>query len=154
MTIKPDTENKRVYSLCEAVADIAIIATKYGYSRGNSREEIANYIQWAQEFEAVGISDESDYVQEIEKFAMMKISEGDPNFTLYKEAGTYLSSDNIKEAVENIIYEYTEDFEGTFIDDVDGVDVWEPLTYRYTCLQFLTEIGFFNLLKTEQNEKS
>lgn len=41
----------RVYSLCEAIADISYIATKENYPAANSREMIGQFIQWAMEFD-------------------------------------------------------------------------------------------------------
>jgi hypothetical protein len=37
----------KVYSLCEAVADIAFIAAKENYKTEDSREKFAQFIEWA-----------------------------------------------------------------------------------------------------------
>jgi hypothetical protein len=71
---------KQVYSLCEAVADIAYIAgTKKHYS-GDSRKDISDFIKWATEFEEInkGVrwgEDEGkeDYIEAITDFAYQKI---------------------------------------------------------------------------------
>ncbi len=41
----------KVYSLCEAVADISYTAAKENYRTNDSREMIAQFIEWAKEFE-------------------------------------------------------------------------------------------------------
>ena len=40
----------KVYSLCEAVADISYMAAKENYRTQDSREMISQFIEWAQEF--------------------------------------------------------------------------------------------------------
>lgn len=66
----------KTYSLCEAVADISQIATEMEYYSGNSRQDIADFISWAKEFEYInrgvewGI--EKDYMVEIEIFTRNK----------------------------------------------------------------------------------
>lgn len=66
------------YSLCEAVADISQIATGMNYYSGNSRQDIADFISWAKEFEYInrGIEwgMEKDYMTEIEIFTVKKIT--------------------------------------------------------------------------------
>lgn len=69
-----------VYSLCEAVADIAYIAGYKHHYSGDSRGDMASYISWAQEFEKKwkgkewGADDTTDdYMDEITKFAESKI---------------------------------------------------------------------------------
>ena len=44
-------KNSKVYSLCEAVADIAYISAKENYRTDDSREMIGQFIEWAKEFE-------------------------------------------------------------------------------------------------------
>ena len=41
----------KVYSLCEAVADITYIAAKENYETDDSCEMISQFIHWAKEFE-------------------------------------------------------------------------------------------------------
>ena len=41
----------KIYSLCEAVADIAYIAAKEDYETEDIREKFAQFIEWAKEFE-------------------------------------------------------------------------------------------------------
>ena len=41
----------KIYSLCEAVADISFIAAEEKYRRNDSREMIGQFIEWAKEFE-------------------------------------------------------------------------------------------------------
>lgn len=70
----------QIYSLCEAVADIAYIAGANNYKTENSRDSIAFFIQWAKEFEEInkgaewGINTEKDYMEAIEDFAIEKIN--------------------------------------------------------------------------------
>ncbi len=71
--------NKKVYSLCEAVADIAFIAAKENYETKDSREKFARFIEWAKEFEWLhkevewGVNFLPEYIKSIELFAMFKI---------------------------------------------------------------------------------
>lgn len=84
-------------SLCEAVADIAFLAGDYKYYSGDSREDIASFIQWGKEFEKRwrgvewgndfekrwkdvewGVDTKNDYIEEITLFAEEKF--GDDNF--------------------------------------------------------------------------
>jgi len=70
---------KKVYSLCEAVADIAYIAGYKNYYGGDSREDIAKFIGWAEEFERLndgkewGVDTEEEYIEAIHNFAESKI---------------------------------------------------------------------------------
>lgn len=77
---KRKTVAEKAYSLNEAVADIAYIAGTKKYHTGNSREDLANIIKWAQEFEEkwkneIWGESEADYMTEIEAFALEKIGE-------------------------------------------------------------------------------
>lgn len=69
--------NQKQYSLCEAVADIAYITGTKDYYGGDSREDIANFIAWAKEFEHIhrGVvwGEDLDYFDEIDKFISKKI---------------------------------------------------------------------------------
>ena len=65
--------------LLEAVADIAYIAGQRGFFSGDSREDIAEFIRWANEFEAINEEtdwDETDYQQAIEAFTENKLRIG------------------------------------------------------------------------------
>lgn len=68
--------NEQIQSLCEAVADIAYIAGHDKYYGGDSREDTANFIEWAKEFERIHEGEEwidKDYIDEITKFAHEKM---------------------------------------------------------------------------------
>jgi hypothetical protein len=71
--------NKQVYSLCEAVADIAYIAAKNDYEIEDSRRKIEQFIEWAQEFEWLhrkvewGVNFEPEYIDSIYHFTIFKI---------------------------------------------------------------------------------
>jgi len=62
--------------LFEAIADIAFIAGQKGFASGDSREDIAEFIRWAHEFETVHEDtnwDEVDYVTAMEAFTQNKL---------------------------------------------------------------------------------
>jgi len=71
---------EQVYSLCEAVADIAFIAGKNNYYSGDSRKDIADFIGWAKEFEKFnegiewGVNSDLDYLDAIMVFTKRKIA--------------------------------------------------------------------------------
>lgn len=71
----------KVYSLCEAVADITYIAAKENYGTEDSRQMISQFIQWANEFEYLhkhiewGINSPLDYIESIDYFTMFKINQ-------------------------------------------------------------------------------
>ncbi len=71
----------KVYSLCEAVADIAFIAAEENYQTKDSREKFAQFIEWAEEFEYLhrnvewGVNFLPEYIDSIEYFAMFKINQ-------------------------------------------------------------------------------
>ena len=73
--------NKKIYSLCEAVADIAFIATKENYETKDSRKKFAQFIEWAKKFESLhndvewGVNFPPEYIDSIELFAMFKINQ-------------------------------------------------------------------------------
>lgn len=73
--------NNELYSLCEAVADIAYIAAKHNYHTNDSRFMIHQFISWAEEFEylhkeiAWGITPRLDYVNSIYYFTIFKINQ-------------------------------------------------------------------------------
>ncbi len=74
------TKNK-VYSLCEAVADISYTASKEKYRTNDSREMISQFIGWAKEFEYLhkdidwGINSPLDYIESINYFTSFKIKQ-------------------------------------------------------------------------------
>jgi hypothetical protein len=69
---------KETYQLCEVVADIAFIAGAKQYHTGDSREDVQNFINWAQEFELAhketkwGEGD-NDYIEAIQTFTESKM---------------------------------------------------------------------------------
>ena len=73
--------NKKIYSLCEAVADIAFIAAKENYKTKDSREKFAQFIEWAKEFELLhkdvqwGVNFPPEYIDSIQHFATFKINQ-------------------------------------------------------------------------------
>ena len=75
------TNKEKVFSLCEAVADIAYIAGEREYYSGNSRQDIHDFIHWAQEFEALhvniewGINSDLEYIEAIEQFTHDKLKD-------------------------------------------------------------------------------
>jgi hypothetical protein len=70
---------KGIDSLNESIADISQMAGHYGYYSGDSRADIQLFIDLAKEFESIhkdrvwGITDDKDYMEEIEKFALRKL---------------------------------------------------------------------------------
>ncbi|MXN92699.1 hypothetical protein GR160_15830 [Flavobacterium sp. Sd200] len=65
--------------LFEALADIAYLAGQKGFFSGNSRNDIAEFIVWAKEFEAIHDEtdwDEIDYIDTIEAFTLNKLRIG------------------------------------------------------------------------------
>ena len=73
--------NKKIYSLCEAVADISYIASQERYSTDDSRLMISQFIEWAIEFEQLhknilwGINSPLDYIESIYYFTIFKINQ-------------------------------------------------------------------------------
>jgi hypothetical protein len=71
----------KVYSLCEAVADITYAAAKENYRTDDSREMISQFIEWAKEFENLhkhiqwGINSPLDYIDSIYYFTLFKINQ-------------------------------------------------------------------------------
>lgn len=74
-------KNSKVYSLCEAVADISYIAAEEKYRTQNSREMICQFIEWANEFEYLhkniewGVNTPLDYIESIYHFTIFKINQ-------------------------------------------------------------------------------
>ena len=73
--------NDKIYSLCEAVADIAFIAAKESYDTKDSREKFAQFIEWAKEFELLhkevqwGVNFQPENIDSIQHFAIFKINQ-------------------------------------------------------------------------------
>ena len=71
----------KTYSLCEAVADIAFIASKENYKTADSRKIISQFIEWAQEFEHLhknvewGVNFPPEYIDSIYYFTIFKIKQ-------------------------------------------------------------------------------
>lgn len=71
-------KKEKIYSLCEAVADITYIAAKENYQTDDSREMISQFIHWAKEFEYLhqhiewGINSPLDYLDSIYYFTLLK----------------------------------------------------------------------------------
>jgi hypothetical protein len=72
---------EKIYSLCEAVADITYIAACNGYRTHDSRGMITQFIAWAEDFEYMhrgiqwGINSPSDYIDSIYHFTIFKIKQ-------------------------------------------------------------------------------
>ena len=73
--------NDKIYSLCEAVADISYIAAKEDYRTDDSREMISQFIEWAKEFEYLhrniewGINSDLEYIDSIYYFTIFKVNQ-------------------------------------------------------------------------------
>ncbi len=71
----------KIYSLCEAVADIAFIAANEQYETNDTRQKFAQFIEWAKDFESLHkdiqwvVNSELDYIDSIYYFAMFKINQ-------------------------------------------------------------------------------
>ena len=71
----------KIYSLCEAVADIAYIAAKENYETKDTREKFSQFIDWAYEFELLhqdvqwGVNFPPEYIDSIQHFAIFKINQ-------------------------------------------------------------------------------
>ena len=71
----------KIYSLCEAVADISYIAAQQNYRTDNSREMIGQFIEWAKDFEIIhkqiewGVNSPLDYIESIFHFTIFKINQ-------------------------------------------------------------------------------
>ena len=70
-----------IYSLCEAVADIAYIAAEKKYRTDDSREMISEFIKWAEDFEHLhkhiewGVNSPFEYIESIYHFTIFKINQ-------------------------------------------------------------------------------
>lgn len=75
--------DKQINSLCEAVADIAFLAGEEKYYSGNARQDIADFIEWAKEFELInagiewGVNSDIEYIDAITEFAYSKMRNKD-----------------------------------------------------------------------------
>lgn len=73
--------SSKIYSLCEAVADIAYIAAAENYRPNDGRQMIAQFIEWAKEFEYLhrkiqwGVTPGSEYIDSIYHFTIFKIKQ-------------------------------------------------------------------------------
>lgn len=73
-------KSEKLYSLCEAIADISYIAGREEYRTEDSREMISQFIEWAKEFEYIhrhmnwGLDSPTDYADVIYYFTIFKIS--------------------------------------------------------------------------------
>jgi hypothetical protein len=73
--------NENIYSLFEAVADIAYIAAEKGYRTDDSREMIFEFIKWAKDFEYIhknidwGVNSPLDYIDSIYHFVIFRINQ-------------------------------------------------------------------------------
>lgn len=110
------------YSLMEAVADIAQQAGHAGYYGGDSRQDIADFIEWAKEFEAKwqghkwGEDEGPEYIEAIDEFCVEKMGiEKDVTYVLYGEMavrefndrkieGTTLSKKDAKAIIEDGVF--------------------------------------------------
>jgi len=74
-------KNNKIYSLCEAFADITYIASSKGYKTADSRKMISQFIKWANEFEYLhqhiewGVNAPYDYLESIYLFTIFKINQ-------------------------------------------------------------------------------
>jgi hypothetical protein len=71
--LKYTIEDNKIF---EAIADIAFLAGQKGFFSGDSRCDVAEFIEWAHEFEAVHEDtnwDEVDYCDTIEAFTLAKM---------------------------------------------------------------------------------
>ena len=74
-------KNSKVYSLCEAVADISYIAAEKKFRTDDSRKMISHFIDWAYEFEYLhkhiewGVNSPLDYIESIYHFTIFKINQ-------------------------------------------------------------------------------
>lgn len=70
----------KIYSLCEAVADIAYLAGTMGYYSGDSRADISEFIRLAKKFEEEYAPQcesgwiDLDYITEIELFCELNFN--------------------------------------------------------------------------------
>jgi hypothetical protein len=70
-----------IYSLCEAVAEIAYIACEEEYETDDSREKYAQFIEWAKDFEYMhrniewGVNSPLEYIDSIYHFTIFKINQ-------------------------------------------------------------------------------
>ena len=79
IVVEAFNNHKQTESLCEAVADIAFLAGENKYYSGNSRQDMADFIEWAKEFEELndgvewGVNSGIDYIDAITEFTFMKM---------------------------------------------------------------------------------
>lgn len=74
-------KRRKIYSLCEALADITYIAAEKRYRTEDSRVMIGQFIEWAKEFDFLhkniqwGINSPLDYLDSIYYFTIFKINQ-------------------------------------------------------------------------------
>jgi hypothetical protein len=74
-------KKEKIYSLCEAVADITYIAAEEGYRTNDSREMISQFIEWAEDFEYIhkkiqwGVNSPLDYIDSVYHFTIFKLKQ-------------------------------------------------------------------------------
>lgn len=74
-------KKEKIYSLCEAVADIAYIAAEERYRTDDSREMISQFIKWAEDFEYIhrnvewGVNSPLEYIESIYYFTIFKMKQ-------------------------------------------------------------------------------
>ena len=64
--------------LLEAIADISYISGSHNYSSGNSRQDISEFIHWAEQFEKQHSKtdwDNEDYILAIDDFTRSKLKD-------------------------------------------------------------------------------
>ena len=72
---------EKIYSLCEAVAEISYIAAEQNYHTEDSREMFGQFIEWASEFELIhkqiewGVNSPLEYIDSIYHFTIFKINQ-------------------------------------------------------------------------------
>lgn len=83
------------------------------------------------------------------EFFVDKVNLKQPNKRqqVIENAGRYLYADGDKEisAMVTAIAEHTD--ETDIIDYVEGVEVWEKVEYKFTCKEFLLDIGYYKGFK-------
>lgn len=76
--MKKLTDNSIIRLFAEALADITQQATAADFKTGDSREDISQFIEWAEEFERIySMEDwiEKDYIETVDNFTILKMME-------------------------------------------------------------------------------
>lgn len=93
---------------------------------------------------------EEDHVDEIAQSGMGML----PTFReqVIKRASEILSDcDSDEEIVDMVMLIANHEDDSDMIDEVDGVIVWEKLSWEYTCEHFLEEIDYYDGFKNDLN---